>query len=304
MVANYVIIRKNISGGIEKACKIMIPALVTILIVVAIRSCTLPGASAGLDYLFKPNMNAFEEIGFFNVFTLALLQMWFSVNIGFGTNVLYGSYLPEETKITKSAIIVPIADMIVAMLAALAVMPACFAYGVEPSAGAGLLFISLKNVFFEMPGGRFFGLIFFIAVLFAAISSTIGMTGAIAAVGTDDLHWDTKKSSLWATVIPCILAIPVSLGYGPLAHIHPLAIFGKETDMLDSLDFICENVLATFGALFLCLFVGYVLKPKFVIEEVEKNGIFSWKSLWTILFRIVAPIATVLVILCSVGIIQ
>lgn len=304
MAVNFLIVRNNIADGIEKACKIMIPALVAILVIVAIRSCTLPGASGGLEYLFKPNMNAIREIGFFNVFTLALLQMWFSVNIGFGTNVLYGSFLPEETNITKSAIIVPIADMIIAMLAALAVMPACFAFDVEPSAGAGLLFISLKNVFFEMPGGQFFGLIFFVAVLFAAISSTIGMTGAIAAVGTDDLHWDTRRSSLWATIIPCIIAIPVSLGYGPLSNIHPLAIFGKETDMLDSLDFLCENVFATFGALFLCIFVGYVMKPKMVIDEVEKNGLFSWKALWTILFRVVAPIATALVILCSLGIIQ
>jgi NSS family neurotransmitter:Na+ symporter len=303
MIINYLVIRKNISQGIEKSCKVMIPVLVVILIVVAIRGCTLPGADAGLDYLFKPNMTAFNEIGFFAVFTLALVQMWFSVNIGFGTNLLYGSYLPDDTNIVKSAIIVPIADMCVALLAGLAVMPAVFAYDLEPSTGAGLLFITLKTVFAEMPGGSFFGLIFFIAVLFAALSSTIGMTGAIATVGTDEFHWDNNKSSLVSTIIPCIIAIPVSWGYGLLSGVRPLAFLGKDTDLLDSLDFLCENVLATTAALLLCIFVGWVWKPKTVLEEVEKTGPFTWKNLWLFVFRFVCPIITVIVILSSLGLI-
>ena len=154
-----------------------------------------------------------------------------------------------------------------------------------------------------MPGGSFFGLIFFIAVLFAALSSTIGMTGAIATVGTDEFHWDNNKSSLVSTIIPCIIAIPVSWGYGLLSGVRPLAFLGKDTDLLDSLDFLCENVLATTAALLLCIFVGWVWKPKTVLEEVEKTGPFTWKNLWLFVFRFVCPIITVIVILSSLGLI-
>lgn len=303
MAVNYLVIRKNIAQGIEKACKIMLPLLVALLVIVAVRRCTLPGADAGLAYLFKPNMAAINEQGFFAVLTLALLQMWFSVNIGFGTNLLYGSYLPDDTSIVKSAVVVPIADMCIALLAGLAVMPAVFAYDLEPTAGAGLLFITLKNIFAEMPGGSVFGLLFFVAVMFAALSSTIGMTGAIAAVGNEDLHWENNKSSLVATIIPCIIAIPVSWGYGLLSDVRPLAFLGKATDMLDSLDFLCENVLSTAGALLLCILVGWVMKPRSVLEEVEKTGPFGLKNVWMVLLRYVCPIVTVFVILSSLGII-
>lgn len=178
-----------------------------------------------------------------------------------------------------------------------------FAYDLEPTAGAGLLFITLKNIFAEMPGGSVFGLLFFVAVMFAALSSTIGMTGAIAAVGNEDLHWENNKSSLVATIIPCIIAIPVSWGYGLLSDVRPLAFLGKATDMLDSLDFLCENVLSTAGALLLCILVGWVMKPKSVLEEVEKTGPFGLKNVWMVLFRYVCPIVTVFVILSSLGII-
>lgn len=303
MVVNYLVVRNNISRGIEKACKIMIPVLIVILIIVAIRSCTLPGASEGLAYMFEPNFDAFSEIGFFSVFTLALLQMFFSVNIGFGTNVLYGSYLPDDTDIAKSAMIIPIADMCIAILAGVAIMPAVFAYDFEPSAGAGLLFITLKAVFNEMPGGALFGFLFFVAVMFAAFSSTIGMTGAIAAYGTDDLKWTNNKSSLVATIIPCIIAIPVSLGYSLLSDVRPLAFIGQNTDMLDSLDFVAEYVLVTIGTLLLCLFVGWIWKPDEVVKEIERTGKFSWKPLWLFLFRYVSPIVAVIVMLSSWGLI-
>lgn len=122
-------------------------------------------------------------------------------------------------------------------------------------------------------------------------------------MGTDEFHWDNNKSSLVSTIIPCIIAIPVSWGYGLLSGVRPLAFLGKDTDLLDSLDFLCENVLATTAALLLCIFVGWVWKPKTVLEEVEKTGPFTWKNLWLFVFRFVCPIITVIVILSSLGLI-
>lgn len=304
MAVAYIIIRADIAVGIEKACKVMIPALLAIMVIVAVRACTLPGAKAGLEYLFAPNFEPFKNGGIFAVITLALLQMWFSCNIGFGTNLLYGSYLPDDTSIVKSAIIVPIADMLVALLAALCVMPAVFAYGMEPSAGAGVLFVSLKTVFCEMPGGSIIGFIFFVAVLFAALSSVIGMEGAIAAIGTEQLKWNNDKASLWSCLSSVIIAIPVSLGYSLFADVRPLAWLGQNTDLLDSLDFLCENVLVATGTLCMLIFVGWVWKPDTVLTEIEKTGkLAPWfKKTWLVLIKYVAPIITVIVLLSSVGI--
>lgn len=301
----YFIIRKDFAAGYEKACKVLLPVLFVMLIVVAVRSCTLPGAAEGLKYMFQPNMSAFREIGFFGVFSLAVVQMWFSINVGFGTNIFLSSYMPDETEITKQAIAVPIADMVVAMLAGLAIMPAVFAYGLDPTSGPGLLFITLKNVFDNMPGGSVFGFIFFVSAFAAGLSTSIGITGALAPIGTEQLGWNLNKSTAASCILSFVLSIPVSLGYGVLSGVHPLAWLGERFagyDMLDSVDFLGENVFLSFGALFMVIFIGWVWKPDAVLAEVEKNGAFTWKKLWLFLFRYIAPIATFFVALTSLGI--
>lgn len=137
----------------------MIPALVVLLIVVAIRACTLPGAEAGIEFLFKPSTeNVMSSGGWLTVFGIALAQMFFSLNVGFGTNLMYGSYAPDDSDLGKNALLVPLGDMVVALLAALATIPAAFAFGYSPSAGAGMLFITMKAVFESMPGGAHFRL--------------------------------------------------------------------------------------------------------------------------------------------------
>ena len=277
----YFIIRKDFAAGYEKACKVLLPILFVMLIVVAVRSCTLPGAAEGLKYMFQPNMAAFREIGFFGVFSLAVVQMWFSINVGFGTNIFLSSYMPDGTEITKQAIAVPIADMVVAMLAGLAIMPAVFAYGLDPTSGPGLLFITLKNVFDNMPGGSVFGFIFFVSAFAAGLSTSIGITGALVPIGTEQLGWDLNKSTAASCILSFVLSIPVSLGYGVLSGVHPLAWLGERFagyDMLDSVDFLGENVFLSFGALFMVVFIGWVWKPDAVLAEVEKMARSPGKS--------------------------
>ena len=303
MAVNYLIIHKNIAAGLEKACKVMIPALVAIMIVVAIRSCTLPGAGEGLAYLFQPDLSTFQANGgFFAVLALAMLQMFFSVNIGYSTNLVCGSYMTDDTSILRSAVMVPIADMIVAVLAGLATIPAVFAFGYEPTAGAGMLFITLKAVFSTMPGGRFFGFIFFLAVLFAALTSTIAMTADIAAVPVDGWNWTEKKATLVSSVVSVLIAVPVSLGYGVWDTVKPLAFLGKDLNLLDSIDFICQNCFANVSAFLMCVFVGWIWKPAAVIEEIEKTGPFTWKKCFTIVIRYVAPVICFIVMLGSLGV--
>ena len=195
--------------------------------------------------------------------------------------------------------------MIVALLAALATIPAAFAFGYSPSAGAGMLFITMKAVFESMPGGAVFGFLFFVAVFFAAISSVIGMTAANASIPVERWGWARKKGTLLALASNLIIAIPVSLGYSSLSGVRLLSWLGKDTDILDSIDYLCENCFATVAALALCIFVGWIWKPAAVIEEVEKGGKFkfTWKKIFTFLIRYICPIITLIVVLSSIGII-
>ena len=306
LVITYLCIRKGLAGGIEKACKWMIPALVALLVIVAIRACTLPGAGAGIEFLFKPSTeNVMASGGWLTVFGIALAQMFFSLNVGFGTNLMYGSYAPDDSDLAKNAILVPIGDMIVALLAAFATIPAVFAFGYSPSAGAGMLFITMRAVFGTMPGGAFFGFLLFVAVFFAAISSAIGITAATASIPNERWGWSEKKSTLASLISYMVIAIPVSLGYSSLSGVRLLGWLGKDTDILDSIDYLCENCFATVGALALCIFVGWVWKPAAIIEEVEKGGQFkfTWKKLFTILIRYVCPIIIFVVVLSSIGLI-
>lgn len=306
LALSYLCVRKDLAGGIEKACKWMIPALVVLMIVVAIRACTLPGAEAGIEFLFKPSTeNVMTSGGWLTVFGIALAQMFFSLNIGFGTNLMYGSYAPDDSDLAKNALLVPLGDMIVALLAALATIPAAFAFGYSPSAGAGMLFITMKAVFESMPGGAVFGFLFFVAVFFAAISSVIGMTAANASIPVERWGWERKKGTLLALASNLIIAIPVSLGYSSLSGVRLLSWLGKDTDILDSIDYLCENCFATVAALALCIFVGWIWKPAAVIEEVEKGGKFkfTWKKIFTFLIRYICPIITLIVVLSSIGII-
>ena len=279
---------------------------IVLLIVVAIRACTLPGAEAGIEFLFKPSTeNVMTSGGWLTVFGIALAQMFFSLNIGFGTNLMYGSYAPDDSDLAKNALLVPLGDMIVALLAALATIPAAFAFGYSPSAGAGMLFITMKAVFESMPGGAVFGFLFFVAVFFAAISSVIGMTAANASIPVERWGWERKKGTLLALASNLIIAIPVSLGYSSLSGVRLLSWLGKDTDILDSIDYLCENCFATVAALALCIFVGWIWKPAAVIEEVEKGGKFkfTWKKIFTFLIRYICPIITLIVVLSSIGII-
>ena len=190
----YLCVRKNMAGGIEKACKWMIPALVVLLIVVAIRACTLPGAEAGIEFLFQPSTeNVMTSGGWLTVFGIALAQMFFSLNVGFGTNLMYGSYAPDDSDLAKNALLVPLGDMVVALLAALATIPAAFAFGYSPSTGAGMLFITMKAVFESMPGGAIFGL-------------AVGMVADLLFESLRSFGWETTTSRiLMELFLPFIL---------------------------------------------------------------------------------------------------
>lgn len=288
------IVWKGIAGGIEKASKIMMPALFVILLILVIRSVTLPGAKAGLEFYTKPDFSKLTAEGI----VAALGQVFFSLSLGMGCMITYGSYLKKDENIEKDSLIVPTMDTSAALLAGFAILPAVFAFGFEPGAGPGLMFITLPSVFAEMPFGSIFGLLFFILVLFAAITSSISLLEVCNAYFIDEHGWSRTKATWLLSALIFILTILSSLSMGAMSGV---LIFGK--NFFDLFDFIASNILLPLGGLLMCVFIGYVWGVDKAIAEVAQNGKFGFKSrkFWTVCVKFIAPIAVAVVFLNGLG---
>jgi len=296
-LATAFIVWKGISGGIEKYSKVLMPALFVLLIVVVIRSVTLPGAGAGLEYYLKPDFSKLTPAAI----GAALGQVFFSLSLGMGCMITYGSYLSKDENIEKDAFIVPLMDTSAALLAGFAILPAVFAFGFEPGVGPSLMFITLPSVFAAMPLGAVFGLLFFILVLFAAITSSISLLEVCTAYVIDEFKWSRTKATVVLACAIFVLTILSSLAMGPMANV---LIFGK--NFFDLLDFIASNILLPVGGLMMCIFIGYFWGIDNAVAEISQNGKFAFrlKGFWTVLVKYIAPIAVGIVFLNMLGIIK
>ncbi|MGJ0847974.1 sodium-dependent transporter [Tissierella praeacuta] len=299
MVLTVAIVIKGISDGIEKASKFMMPALLVMLIVVAIRSVTLNGASAGLSYYLKPDFSKFRP----SVLVDALGQVFFSLSLGMGALITYGSYLKGDENLEKNALIIPSLDTAVALLAGFAVLPAVFAFGFEPSQGPGLMFITLPAVFEVMPFGTIFGIIFFVLVFFAALTSAISLLEVAVAYCIDSLKWTRIKAVSIASTLMFIIGIFASLSMGPMADFH-IPLFNR--GVFDSLDFFTSNILMPIGGFLMAIFIGYIWGVDEAIAEVKRSpGVkFKLERFWTILIKYVVPFAIFIVLLSSLGLLD
>lgn len=297
VILTVIIVRGGVSGGIEKFTTIAMPALFVMLVIVIIRSVTLPGASAGLAFMFKPDWSAFEGTGWITVLAVAGGQMFFSLSLGMSIMIAYGSYLPKNESLERNALVIPFADTTVAIMAGLATMPAVFASGLEPTQGPGLLFITLQTVFSKMGGlGPLFGFLFYALVFIAAITSSISLLEGITAVAMDKAiekgkHPDRKKLSTILGISIAITATLVSMdGLG--ANGFP-QFFGQST-WLDSIDLISEGILMPLGACYCAI----VIPTELVDEEVTLNNTkFRTKGFYDFCIKFVAPVMMVLVLL-------
>lgn len=290
LVATVGIVGAGVKGGIEKFSKIMMPVLFIIVLGIAIYSMTLEGAAEGLDYLFKPDFSKITA----KSCAQALGQAFFSLSIGFGTIMTYASYVSKKENIMFQSTATALSDLIFALIASLAIMPAVFAFGLNPQSGPGLLFETLPCVFSRMPAGGVVAILFFIALLVAALTSSISMV----EVGVAYLVEEKKISRGWACVIifaACwIVGAFCSLSFGPLSDIH---IFGRT--IFDFFDNLSSNVLMTLGSLLTVLFVGWRLKKTDIYEEFTNGGSLRFNVrifgiLW-FLIRYIAPIAIIVI---------
>ncbi len=295
MFATLAIVIGGISGGIEKASKVLMPALFVMSVIVMVRSLTLDGAMEGVRFLLAPDFSVVDG----SVVLAALGQVFFSLSLGMGCMVTYGSYLSKDENMIKSSMITPLLDTLISILAGLMILPAVFAFGFDPSEGPGLLFVTLPSVFAKMPLGNFFAFIFFTLVFFAALTSAISLLEVTVTYMTDEFKWNRKKATITMAVIIFFIGVAASLGLGVWDHITIL----PEMSIFDSLDFTASNILLPLGGMFMSIFIGWVWGLDNAIQEATNEGSLSFKlaPVWGFIIKYVAPIAIAIVFLESTG---
>ncbi|NCB39592.1 MAG: sodium-dependent transporter [Erysipelotrichia bacterium] len=311
MLMTMGIVIGGIKDGIEKYSKIMMPALFVMMILIMLRSITLDGAMAGVKFFLTPDFSKITG----GVVLSALGQVFFSLSLGMGCMITYGSYLDKDADIPQCSMIIPLIDTGVALLAGLATLPAVFAFGFSPSAGPGMLFITLPAVFSKMPMGSVVGVAFFLLALFAAVTSSISLLEVCVSYVVDEWKWTRKRATVTISSLIFALGVPCSLSFGPWSHI----ILLKGKNIFDTVDFIATNVLLPLGGILLCVFVAWIwgLKGKEVVtrsedgststsweipealKEITNNGKISFPlaSVWVFLMKWLAPVAITVVFL-------
>ena len=297
MALTAFIIMAGVQKGIEKYTKILMPLLLVLLLILVIRSISLPGAGKGIAFLFKPDFSKITA----STILEALGQAFFSLSIGMGTLITYGSYIQKKDNLGTTAFSVAFSDTFIAILAGLAIFPAVFAFNIEPGSGEGLVYITLPNIFQQMPGGYFFSLMFFILLGVAALTSTISVLEVIVAFFVEELKLKRKAATWLATASVSVLGVMCVLSTSSMAD---FTLFGFTVFGL--MNFTSANILLPLGGLFIVLFVAWYLGPKKAKKELSNNGELKARfiPLYMFIIRYIAPLAIAFIFLQGVGLIK
>ena len=241
----------GVKNSLERITKFMMIILLALMIVLAIHSFTMAGASEGLSFYLKPDVDKFLEAGVGNVIIAAMSQAFFTLSIGMGSMAIFGSYINDDRSLFGEAVTVGLLDTFVAITAGLIIFPACFTYGIDVNAGPSLIFITLPNVFNSLPFGEFWGTLFFVFMSFAALSTVFAVFEAIIACTTDITGWSRKKAAIINCIALLVLVLPCIFGFNILSDFQPL---GPGTGVLDLEDFIVSYLILPFGALLFTIF--------------------------------------------------
>lgn len=290
------IVYVGVKKGIEKTNKILMPLLAVLVIILAGYSLSLGGAQEAFIFLFSPDWSKLSDP---NVYLAALGQAFFSLSLGMGALITYGSYLSSKERLPGAAVSVAALDTAFALVAGLMIFPAVFAFGIDPSSGPGLVFITLPSIFDNIAFGTLFGLAFFFLLAAAALSSSVSLLEVAVAYFMRKFDWSRQKTAILIGAVIFLIGIPSSLGIGPLSHI---TIIGDK-DILDSMDFIASNILLPLGGLIIALFIGWGWKKTDALEASDFGNTILGNA-WIFTLRFVAPIAIFLIFLTAVGIIK
>jgi neurotransmitter:Na+ symporter, NSS family len=293
MVLTALIVLAGIKKGIEKYTKLLMPMLFIIIVLLCIRSLTLEGGSEGLAFLFKPD---FSKVGGRTIL-YALGQAFFSLSLGMGALITYSSYFGKKENLAVTAVEVSVADSIIAILAGVMIFPAVFAFNIEPSSGPSLVFITLPGIFQQMPGGDFFGALFFILLAVAALTSTISLLEVVVAFFSEEMMISRRMATALATAAISVLGVFASLSFGPL---RDFTLFGKS--IFDLLDYTASNVLLPLGGLLIVLFVGWFAGKKMVKKEFSNDDTLSVRyfPLFSFIVKFLAPVAIAAIFIYSI----
>ena len=290
------IIFAGVENGIERVSKFMMPVLVVLSVIIAVYSVTRPGALEGVKYFLVPNLAHFSWM----TVVAAMGQMFYSLSIAMGILVTFGSYMKKETSIESSTRNVEIFDTAIAIMAGLMIIPAVFAFsGGDPNtlqAGPSLMFITIPKVFASMGLGTAVGILFFVLVLFAAVTSSIALTESAVSTFEDELHWNRKKSTVVIGIIMLALGTLSSLGYGPLDAVKILGM-----QFLDFFDFLTNSVMMPIAAIATCLLVSRVIGVDRIEEEMtQEGGTFRRKKIFVMMIKYLCPVFAAIILISSV----
>ena len=315
LAATTFVVYKGVNAGIERMSKVMMPILLVLIICIAVFSLTLSHTDAegitrtglqGLKVYLVPNFEGMTASKLLTVVTDAMGQLFYSISVAMGIMITYGSYVKKDTNLTKSVNQIEIFDTAVAFLAGMMIIPAVYAFmGPEGlnNSGPGLMFKALPKVFDAMGGiGTVVGIAFFVMVVFAALTSSISIMEALVASFMDKFQMDRKKATLANALIALVVGIIVCMGY---TSFYFEASFGTVVagQILDVLDYISNSVLMPIVAIATCILVGWVVRPKTIIDEVTRNGeAFGRKGLYVVMVKYITPVMLVILLAKSLGI--
>ena len=288
------ILLAGVKDGIEKYSKILMPLLFLTVVIIAVRSVTLPGAGAGIDFLFKPDFSKVTA----NTFLDALGQAFFSLSVGFGIIFTYASYVKREENVVKMSVQTAMADTLFAIIAGVAIMPAVFAFGISPGQGPGLVFVTLPYVFAQIPLGSILAILFFFVLFVAAITSSISLMEVVVAYIIEEFKIGRKAAVVGTTMIVLVLGVFCSFSQGLLSDVK---IFGN--NIFDLFDKTTANILMPVGALLIVLFAGWRMKRSDFIDEVTSGGMHklnpAYMAIMIYSIKYVAPLVIGIIMLRS-----
>ena len=289
-----VVVMLGVQKGIEKVSKFMMPLLLVLIVGISIYTLTLPGAIDGLIYYIKPDFSEFS----IKTVIAAVGQLFYSMSLAMGIMITYGSYMRKEDSIESSVRQIEVFDTAVAFLAGLIIVPAVFVFsGGDKSAlnaGPSLMFITLPNVFHDMVGGQIVGIVFFLLVALAAMTSSISLMETVVSIVEERFHWKRTPSCLIVTGVSFLIGLLSVFGYSIWSD---FTIFHMQ--MLDFFDYISNNIMMPIVALMTCILVGFVVKTTYVENEIEKNERFRSKGLYRIMIKFICPICLLLILFSS-----
>ena len=286
------VVVKGVQKGIEKTCKVLMPVLLLLMILLCVRSVTLDGAGKGLEFLFEPDFSALTAGSVLS----ALGQALFSLSLGMGCLVTYGSYIRKEDNLLKTSVSIAAADTLIAVLAGVAIFPAVFAFGMSPASGPSLVYEVLPNVFNAMPLGIVFATLFFVLLTIAALTSTISLLEILVAWAVEELHMKRIVATIFCSVIVFAIGVLCSLSFGPLSDftIGGQTIFGL-------FDKLTATYFMPIGALALTIFVGWQLTKEDSYDELSNGGMLqcSYYKVWRFMVRYLAPLALAIILIAG-----